>query len=435
MLTLTGCTVIKSQFATQLNSIGNVQISTTFCTFKSAAPTTCTAGGNLPIASDNQTGQTLIGYRIPSAAGAPASFMSTDTTITMTQSPSYSAELQRLSPAPAGQKWVGYISQVTAVPAGTEKTATPQFTLARGADGSPFESPFLWRVVVGDRIVTASAPSTRPVVCGGTLDSNPTDGDTTVCVNSPTTADVATNITRTTRDLGIIPPAAPVSVERGQTGVVTFRAKQSGVSTGPTFTVTAETTLPGATAAPNVINYAPTPNQDAPISVLVNVPSGAAPGTYDVTLKATSGAGPTLQTRTGVAKLTVPAPASGGGVTNRINSRVRYRVSVGSRIRVLSMRVLGAPGGTRIVVSCRKGNCRLPLLNGSRTRTRTSQGRPVELAGIFSRLVLRPGVVIEIRMTRSGLVGKFFRFTFTRTAVRTLECELVGGTTRKCIRL
>jgi hypothetical protein len=433
MLVLPGCLVIKSQLATQLNQIGKVRITTTFCMFMSGSAN-CPNGGNSGQDGGGRTGQGLVGYRIPTAADAPGGILSTDTTIAMTQSASYTAELQRVSPAPAGQKWVGYISQVTSLPAGTEKTLSPEFTLARGADGSPFQTPFLYRVVVGTRDVAADAPSTRPVACGNSV-SDPTllNSSYTMCFNSPAPAEIATNLTRTTRDLGIIAPTAAVAVQRGQTGVLTFRAKQSGASTGPTFTISATTTLAGATAAPNVINYVPNPNQDAPVSVLVTVPPNAGAGTYDVTLTATTGTGATLQTRAAVGKVTVPA---GSTAPKTINARVPYRVAVGSRIRVLSMRVLGAPVAAKIAVSCRKGNCRLPLINGTRVRTRISRGKPVNLASIFSRQVLRPGVTIEVRITKPGFLGRFFRFTFSRTNVKTLQCQItLAGRTRKCVRV
>ena len=176
MLLLPGCLVIKSQVATQLNQIGKVQITTTFCMFKSGSAN-CPDGGNSGQDGGGRTGQGLVGYRIPVAAGAPGAILSTDTTIAMTRSDSYTAELQRVSPAPTGQKWVGYISQVTSLPAGTEKTLSPEFTLQRGTDGSPFQTPFLYRVVVGNRDVAADAPSTRPVACGNTV-NDPTVLDT-----------------------------------------------------------------------------------------------------------------------------------------------------------------------------------------------------------------------------------------------------------------
>ncbi len=435
MLLLPGCLVIKSQLATQLNQIGKVQITTTFCMFMSGSAN-CPNGGNSGQDGGGRTGQGLVGYRIPVAAGAPGAILSTDTTIAMTRSDSYTAELQRVSPAPTGQKWVGYISQVTSLPAGTEKALSPEFTLQRGTDGSPFQTPFLYRVVVGNRDVAADAPSTRPVACGSTVNDPTVLGAApsyTMCFNSPTPADIATNLTRTTRDLGIIAPPAAVVVKPGQTGVLSFRAKQSGTSSGPTFTFTATTALSGATAAPNVINYAPNPNQDATVSVLVTVPPNPKPGTYDITLAATTGAGATLQTRTGVGKLIVP---SGSTAAKTINARVPYRVAVGSRIRVLSMRAVGAPAGAKIAVSCRRGNCRLPLVNGTRVRTRVSRGRPVDLASIFSRQVLRPGVTIEVRITKPGYLGRFFRLTFSRTNVKTLQCQItLAGRTRKCVQV
>ncbi len=140
MLLLPGCLVIKSQFATQLNQIGKVQITTTFCMFMSGSAT-CPDGGISGQNGGGRTGQGLVGYRIPIAAGTPGAILSTDTTIAMTRSDSYTAELQRVSPAPAGPE-VGRVHLAGHEPPGRrEKTLAPEFTLQRGADGSPFPDP------------------------------------------------------------------------------------------------------------------------------------------------------------------------------------------------------------------------------------------------------------------------------------------------------
>jgi hypothetical protein len=283
-----------------------VQLNTTICASSSAVGSTCTDLGNSGGNALNDTGQAMLGYRIPVAGVEPATFTSVDTTVIMNENASYAAELQRLLPAPPGQKWVGYVSQPQTFNAAGVTTTQfqPEFKLGQGADGSPFQGPFNFRAVTGIRAVSITALATRPVVCGATAFVASADL-TTFCVDSPTPATIATDIPRATKDLGILTGAA-ATASAGQTAQLTFQLKFAGtVNVNADFTLSATTTLAGAGATANAVTFIPPTDSTSPVVVSVPVPAGAAPGTYDVTLNAALANG---QTRTGIGKLTVPAP-------------------------------------------------------------------------------------------------------------------------------
>jgi hypothetical protein len=110
VVTVSGCVIFKvgSSNAEQLNQIGNVRLTTTIC---ASGTTDCAGQGNaIGNAIDSTTGQVLIGYQIPTTATEPATLPLTDPVTSFTPSLGYASELQRLLPAPTGQKWVGYIS-------------------------------------------------------------------------------------------------------------------------------------------------------------------------------------------------------------------------------------------------------------------------------------------------------------------------------------
>ena len=430
MLLLPGCLVLKNVSSAQLETIGDVRLSFTICGSDNTAPTTCADLGNTAAPAIDGNGQALVGLRLPTGVTAPPSFLSLDTALTMTQDATYSAELQRLSPAPAGQFWTGYTSQVRNFSTGStsEFAFQPALKLPAAADGGPFATPFLWRAVSGLRSVSASLPSTRPIVCGAAI-INSSDSGSTMCVDSPTPAVVVTNVTRSTRDLGIVAGGATASVEPGQAAVLNYTAAYSGTAAvAAAFTLTGSTSLPGATASPSVINYKPLTNQSAPVAMLVNVPANAIPGVYDVILKATATTIPS-QVRQGVGKLTVLAPPV--NAPPKLTPLAKYTAKLSStRVRLPLLRITGAPNGARITVRCSGGGCRMaPAL-------RTSKGAAVNLQGLFANKTLRPGLVIDIRVRQSGFIGRFFRFTFSKTGVKTVQCDIdAAGKNSRCIKV
>lgn len=211
-LALTGCGPgILSQSYQQNDEIGNAQVNQTLCATinSSKTPATCASGTNYSNQEYSYT-QYLLGYQVRDDVTAPASIASSndavvdasttppptlpagakgvtstaalDETVDYTQSPTYTAELQKLYPAPAGQHWVGYLSNVqtpiddllsislgiglTPVPIVTatghrppdQWDVNPQFTLQQPA-GGPFTGPFAHASTVGYRTVNAPANS------------------------------------------------------------------------------------------------------------------------------------------------------------------------------------------------------------------------------------------------------------------------------------
>ncbi len=92
----------------------------------------------------------------------------------------------------------------------------------------------------------------------------------------------------------------------------------------------------------------------------------------------------------------------------------------GARIRLLTVR---APARALILVSCYRRGCR---------RRSLREGRGINRAVRFRRfeLNLRAGTVIEVRINRSGGIGKFTRFRIRRgrRPARRDMCLLPGET-------
>ena len=304
-MALGGCVGIYNGFSEQLDVVGNLQIKQELCASGSPGcpPGVGGPSGDLPV-------QVLLGFRIPTGSTPPATFTSTGPeALAFAQSPGYTAELERLAPTDASQKWVGYITGVVNyTTTGVQRAIVqPRFALDRGADGSPFPGPYPHRPVVGFRLVSASLPAERPVTCGAALNAD--SGDSSICVDDPALAAVATDFQRDTRDLGVL-AAGPVSAPRGSLATVPFTLRYAGpAGTAANFSLAATTTLPGATAVPNPPTLAPPANSDTVIPVAVGVPPSAAPGGYDVTFTARLANG---QVRTGTRRLNVTSAPPGG---------------------------------------------------------------------------------------------------------------------------
>jgi hypothetical protein len=313
---LSGCVIIKSNSSTQLNGIGAIQVTTTFCAsdgdsnnpgYTSPDPS-CQGAGTGGNANANAANvgagslQLLIAYRIPTPVTAPDAITTTNpgggSAITFSQSPSFTSELQRLAPAGSGQRWVGYLSSATGYNQATNQyfTVAPQFTLQRSDGGSAFEGPFNYRVTVGLRRVNGTFPASRPVTCGSSLTSIGNDGPGEfICVDSPSAASLSSNLTQTTQDLGILDAPGTQSVNQGKVARIKFSVDYAGDGNpAPDFDLNASTNIPGATALSSTPLLAPQEGSNE-VRVITRVPVSTPPGHYDVTLTASL---PTGETRT-----------------------------------------------------------------------------------------------------------------------------------------
>jgi len=298
--------------------------------------------------------QMKLAYRIPSAVTAPASFVSTDpsggSAITFTQNASYASALTALEVPGAGKKWVGYLSNVQSYTTSGYQyfTVAPQFPLPQASDGSPFQTPFNYRVVVGFRNVnesTTGATSSRTVTCGTDSKALYDDALATadpqigICVDDP--ADISTDLSLATRDLGVV-AGSPQAVNAGSQATVPFTLEYSGTSS-PSFNLSGSSNLPGSpTVTPSQSSITPGSNSNTSITATVNVPPGTTPGTYNVTLTASGTGGAAGQNRSKVNTITVgeafglsPSPTLPALGTITLNAQAQIKNATMSNFGVL----------------------------------------------------------------------------------------------------
>src|SRR3712207_6667004 len=116
---LSGCVKIESQSEEQLDTIGNVRLTTMVCVSGQdndpnsdckAKDTNSQAEGGL-----SGDGQLLVAYRITTDVVAPptisASYLAPHSgSITLTRSDSYTRQMGTYAPRRGGERWIGYIS-------------------------------------------------------------------------------------------------------------------------------------------------------------------------------------------------------------------------------------------------------------------------------------------------------------------------------------
>jgi hypothetical protein len=319
--------------------------------------------------ADNGGVQFFAAFLVPDNAKAPAtatamlpSGFDADS-VTLTRKPSLDETLQHTRPAPADQRWVGYISPVVGqaaqpgeglpeLAAGLQRIAesdappasagdgdwsvAADFTPARGEGGLPAPATFDHAVLGGMRMafpeslydgvnpngLDATGSETfglqlldsRPVDCqeyrgfpynqlyGVDLDGQETDSHGLPLVPTTLCGRTSTGGELALKDLrgtGGEASAAP-----GATAKVPFTLRYVG-DAGPSFALSASTALPGAAVSPSPAMLTPAAPGFQDATVTVAVPAGTAPGAYAVTLTATVDG----QTRTAQGTVRVTAPA------------------------------------------------------------------------------------------------------------------------------
>ena len=373
---------------TQLQTVGNVQLNFTICASGTVAGS-CPDKGTSTFNAATGAGQVLVGIQVPAAVGLPASFMSTGPeALLFNDSPSYAAELQRLTPAPAGRKWVGYLSAVT----NYSDTSGPQsapvslnLTLGQGQDGSPFVGPLSATIVLGGRQVVAASPGTRPVVCLNADITKPFLEGTGPSLTLDTCSDATSAPSTTTRDLGILSAGATASGAPGSLASVPFTLRYAGTATATAnFNLAATTSLPNATVAVTPGGLAPASNSDNQALVAVGIPAGATAGTYDVTLTAKLANG---QIRTRIGKLTVTG-GGGGGTTGGGTVKLKLTTLLPQGLSVVTAR----RSGIAVLIGANKaGTARVQLFQGTgkkNKKPKASKGVRLKVPGP-TRVVLR----------------------------------------------
>ena len=354
---LSGCVVPQLDFiGPQDEVIGEFPLTIRVC---ASGSTGCGSLGSSGIPAITGTGQVLLGVIVQDTTSLPSSFTSTGPeALTFTPSPSYAAELERLSPAGPGGRWLGFISQaVDYQTGGGPQSATIKlpFKLRRGADGAPFQGDLSAVIIGGVRVVSAVAPASRPVVCGPAKNMvydevQPPNDATDVWVICDDTGFQAGG---PTRDLGVLNGAVASGVPGGVRSL-TFAVRYAG-SAAPAadFRLSATTELPGATVAVTPGTLVPDSDSTSAVSVAVGIPAGARPGRYDVTLTARLANG---QARAGTGTLTVLPGAAGGPA-----ARLRLTTILPRR---LSAKIARRRGVVVLIGANKAGTARVQLFQG-----------------------------------------------------------------------
>lgn len=306
MLLQSGCVQLTGDPTLSQVGIGPIVYRATGCA--EAVGSTCPPPDS-HVGTSTNPGQMLVALKVPLDYPLPATFtFEGATTPVFRPSPTYTSELERLTPAEAGRTWAGYISDLsTFTPGGTGALA---FTFDRPAPagGSPRARAVPVMIVLGARTGTVAngGDSARPVSCGATANDLTGFADGTVC------KDASFDLTGVGRDLALT-AGAPVTVVPGATANVRITARYAGTADpSVNFSLSARTTVPRATALPSVAAFAPPADSVSKVSLSVAVPASTPPGTYGVTLTARLASG---QVRTAAATIVVAAPCAGKRAT------------------------------------------------------------------------------------------------------------------------
>jgi hypothetical protein len=381
-----GCVVFKSSTVGQLQAIGDVQIAFNACASASAG---CPSLGFSGIQAFSGTGQILVATQVPSAVALPTTFTSTGPeALFFSESPTYTAELQRLAPALPGFRWAGYLSAVTnyAAESGPQALSASLFLrLGQGPDGSPFAGPLVSGLVIGGRQVTAAFPGSRPVTCGNSLralsDDDPgPDFAVVVC------QDDAFDFSVPTHDLGILAGAAG-SGRPGTLASLPFTLRAAGMLSKTVFNLTATSSLTGAGLAVTPGSLVPGVDATSQAVVAVGIPAGAQAGSYDVTLTARLVNG---QTRRGVGRLTVLGGTVGGaggagGGGGGPAARLRLTTVLPRRLSLAQAR---SKGIAVLLGASKAGFARVQLFQGNAKKPKASRRVRLRVPGPV-RVVLK----------------------------------------------
>src|SRR5690242_16531527 len=237
-----------------------------------------------------ESGQMLVGFRVPDGTTAPTSFQSAAHDTTFNESDSYAQQLSATFTPVAGEHWVGYVSGFKTIDphnqaADRTTSFTPEFALPAQAGGGPFAGPLHWRMAIGFRALDNAGQSGDPVDCSGS-------NHVTICVDSPPNnpPDFPADLQTPVSDFGVL-AGGGVSTGQGTTATVAFpvRFLDGGTLGARTLSLTASTAVPGSGATPSTTTLHIAPNTTQNVNVSVPVPAATPLGSYKVTLSAAEG--------------------------------------------------------------------------------------------------------------------------------------------------
>ena len=231
---------------------------------------------------------------------------------------------------PAGLEGVGYLSNPQHENEGELNEWNVDFdaALPTPAAGAPYPGPFATALAYGARQVNAENPASRPVRCANIEKETMPDTSLAICPGVGLQGQVGTS------DLKIAAPAKTSGFVGGTSKIKFPLQFASSASPYPGFSLTASSTLKKASSKLSSTIYTPgVPDPSTHLApaasrtVTVTVPKNAKPGTYQVTLNATAGAGGTTSQ---VAKLKVTKPKLklGGVKLNKANGTATLTVKV-----------------------------------------------------------------------------------------------------------
>lgn len=392
VLALSGCVKLNSAGSVQSQSMGPLTLTVTGCVGGSPS---CNGESNtgdpyefIQDSDELFSAQALFAVRLPADSVAPQTLNGSygAAPLSFTRNAGFESSLQALEPAPAGERWWGWLSGTVTYSKSSANSVSASLTatLPRPADGGPLESPMHWRPTLGVRYVhPSSLPAARPVNCGNNnteLFEGFNEGGssiTTVCIDSPAAAAARGFLGANLIDFGIL--GTTVQAPAGSTVTAPFIAKRSGGPSPTTvFTLAAESGVPGGTLSLDRATVSLGGDATQPVLATIGVPAGTAPGSYPVTINATS---PGKPTRSATVTVVVPGSPGAGPPAANVAPKIEAASLTSQRFRARKPKKAkgGPPVGAKLKVTLSEPATLSIKIERGKRRPRKSLGTPIKI--------------------------------------------------------
>jgi hypothetical protein len=302
---LSACAIYKegSLAVTQPGGIGPVHVHFTLCSSEES-----TSGPGCSPYSGDAEAQLMVALAIPTGFSAPTELHAVPrhggSPLALSPNREVAERVAEIPPEEEGQVWppagttvVGYLSGVFSEHAGEEQEwdIDTDFALPAAADGGSYVGRFPLGLATGWRRVDASHPSSRAVSC---TEYEGTPPAITPLGGCGIADEAAIGVSDLKIDDGPS-PAIQALLQPGGQAQLTYGLDFASTVTGtlPSFALSATTTVPGGSATPTEASFAPgsvdptSHRTSASRAVTVTAPARTPPGTYQVTLVATTASG------------------------------------------------------------------------------------------------------------------------------------------------